>query len=255
MLAAVPLNLQVHDTFFVVAHLHYVLIGGALFPLLGGIHYWFPKLTGKHLSERLGVASVVLVFVGFHLTFFPQHLLGLYGMTRRIYTYPASMGWGALNLLSTVGAGVLGTGIAVYLANMIVSVLRGPSANENPWDAATLEWATASPPRPYSFEYLPTVGSAQPLWQTEKSERVVGLDGKQREVLVTDILDASPDHRFLVPGPALWPFLLSIATAVGFIGLIFTPWAAPVGAVLAGIFLIGWFWPHRPGKELLKEQP
>jgi cytochrome c oxidase subunit I+III len=255
MLASVPLNLQMHDTFFVVAHLHYVLIGGAVFPLLGGIHYWFPKLTGRLLAPRLGVASFVLVFAGFHLTFFPMHVLGLHGMTRRIYTYPPTAGWGGLNLLATVGACVLGLGLLVMLFDVVQSLRRGERATDDPWQAGTLEWATSSPPTPYSFALLPTVGGGHPLWEKEPSPRVIGLDRDNREVLVTDVFDAEPDHRFIVPGPSPWPLLLAVATGIGFIVLIYTPWGAPLGALCAGACLIGWFWPKGPSKELLEEQP
>jgi cytochrome c oxidase subunit 1 len=255
MLASVPLNLQVHDTFFVVAHLHYVLIGGSLFPLLGGVHYWFPKLSGRLMSERLGAVSCAIVFVGFHLTFFPQHVLGLHGMTRRIYTYPASAGWGALNLSSTVGACVLGCGIAVVLTNMAWALKRGARAGADPWGGATLEWATASPPKPYGFARIPVVHGTQPLWDGTKPGKVTGLSESRREVLVTDPFDATPDHRFAVPGPSLSPFFLALATGVGFIALIFTPWGAPLGAACAAICLVTWFWPRGDRQGLLAKQP
>jgi len=151
MLAAVPLNLQVHDTFFVVAHFHYVLIGGAVFPLFGGMYYWFPKITGRLMHERLGVAHFWLFFIGFNLTFFPMHLLGLRGMPRRVYTYPPEMGWGALNLLATAGAFLMAAGVIVFLWNVAWSWRRGEVASDNPWDASTLEWATSSPPGPCNF--------------------------------------------------------------------------------------------------------
>jgi cytochrome c oxidase subunit I+III len=255
MLASVPLNLQMHDTFFVVAHLHYVLIGGAVFPLLGGVHYWFPKLTGRMPSRAFGVASFALIFVGFHLTFLPMHVLGLHGMTRRIYTYPAASGWGGLNLLATGGAVVLGLGLIVMVAGLVRSLRSGERAADDPWKAGTLEWATTSPPAPYAFEFLPAVSDGHPLWKREPAAKVVGLDREKREVLVTDVFDTEPDHRFIVPGPSIWPPLLAVATGVGFIALIYTPWGAPLGALCAAVCLIGWFWPHGPGKELLEEQP
>src|SRR3954463_4282699 len=142
MLASVPLDLQVHDTFFVVAHFHYVLIGGALFPLLGGLHYWFPKMTGRMLSETVGRWTFALLFVGFNLTFFPMHQLGFEGMPRRVYTYLEETGWGSLNLLATAGAGLMGAGVLVFLGNVLWARRRGRVAGDNPWGADTLEWAT-----------------------------------------------------------------------------------------------------------------
>src|SRR6185436_8221884 len=143
MLAAVPLDLQVHDTFFVVAHFHYVLIGGAVFPLLGAIHFWFPKMAGRRMSEALGKLSFALVFVGFNLTFFPMHQLGLEGMPRRVYTYLPETGWGDLNLLATAGAGVIALGVLAFVVNVLRSRVAGAPAGDNPWDADGLEWATA----------------------------------------------------------------------------------------------------------------
>ncbi|HEX3851155.1 MAG TPA: cbb3-type cytochrome c oxidase subunit I, partial [Polyangiaceae bacterium] len=148
MLAAVPINVQVHDTFFVVAHFHYVLIGGAVFPLFAGLTHWFPKLSGKMLSERLGFISCALVFIGFNVAFFPQHLLGLHGMPRRIYTYLPETGWGFWNLVSTIGAFTLAFGALVFLFNALRSLKFGEPAPANPWAADSLEWSQSSPPPP-----------------------------------------------------------------------------------------------------------
>ena len=145
MLASIPLDLQAHDTFFVVAHFHYVLIGGALFPLFGGFHYWFPKFTGRMIDERRGKISFWILFVGFNLTFFPMHLVGLQGMTRRIYTYSAEMGWGPANLLATAGAFMIAIGGVTFIANVLRSRRNGPLADSNPWDAPTLEWEAVFP--------------------------------------------------------------------------------------------------------------
>jgi cytochrome c oxidase subunit 1 len=251
MLASVPLDLQVHDTYFVVAHLHYVLIGGALFPLLGGLHFWLPKMTGRMPSERLGTWSFALVFVGFNLTFFPMHVLGLQGMPRRIYTYPAESGWGGLNLAASTGAVVLAAGLVVFLVNVVRSVRRGPAAEADPWGGETLEWATASPPPVYNFLYLPTVAGRSALWDAKDDPPVVvGLRSDQREVLATRPLDAEPEHREVLPGPSLWPFWTALAVTATFIGSIFRAWMVPVGAVPVAVALAGWFWPHaRPGED------
>ncbi|MBW3671293.1 MAG: cytochrome c oxidase subunit I, partial [Acidobacteria bacterium] len=151
MIASVPFDLQVHDSYFIVAHFHYVLIGGAVFPIFAAFHYWFPKLTGRMPSERMGRWSFWLFFIGFNITFFPMHQLGFQGMPRRIYTYLAETGWGPLNLLSTSGSILIFAGVALYTWNLLWSARRGEWAGCNPWDAGTLEWAASSPPEPYNF--------------------------------------------------------------------------------------------------------
>jgi cytochrome c oxidase subunit I+III len=256
MLASVPIDLQVHDTYFVVAHLHYVIIGSVLFPLLAGLHFWLPKATGRMLSEPLGRIEVALAFVGFNVTFFPMHQLGLAGMPRRVYTYLADAGWGRLNLVSTVGAFVLGLAMALFLVNVLRSLRRGAPAGDDPWAADGLEWSSPSPPPPYGFAELPTVRARHALWTRAPDQAVVvGLKVDRPEVLVTHLLDAEPDHKTELPGPSIWPFALAVAAAVEFIGLMFTPWAAPAGALLATAALLGWFWPKRPYKALHWEQP
>src|SRR5581483_10265135 len=157
MVASVPLDTQVHDTYFVVAHFHYVLIGGAVFPLLGAIYYWFPKITGRMMSERLGRWVAGLVFVGFNLAFFPMHILGLQGMPRRVYTYPVEMGWGGVNLFVSLSAFALAAGFGLFFFDAISSARKGEPAGDDPWGAPTLEWATSSPPAPYNFINIPVV--------------------------------------------------------------------------------------------------
>ena len=264
MLAAVPLNLQVHDTFFVVAHFHYVLIGGAVFPLFGAFHYWMPKWTGRMMSERLGRWTFWLMFVGFNLAFFPMHILGLHGMPRRVYTYLDSLGWGRMNMLATAGAMVIAVGVLLFIVNFFRSRRYGEVAGSDPWGAATLEWAAPSPPPPYNFIYPPTVRTRSPLWDEGRDAPVVtGLHTECREVLVTNMLDAEPDHRYELPGPSVWPLALGFAVAVTFIVVIFTPWGVSIGAVLCLIALVAWFWadikkktnlPIKSAREPLEEE-
>jgi cytochrome c oxidase subunit 1 len=247
MLAAVPLNTQVHDTFFVVAHLHYVLIGGAVFPLFGAFSYWYPKITGRLLSERLGAWVFGLVFAGFNLTFFPMHVLGLHGMPRRIYTYPSSMGWGTLNLTASLGALLIACGVVLFIVDAVRALRAGALAADNPWDAGTLEWATSSPPPNSNFLRPPTVAGREPLWDNPPDQPVVvGLRTDVRDVLVTHVLDAEPDHRIEFPTPSYWPFLTALATTALFIWSIFTPWGVVYGALPVFVTLVGWFWPKDP---------
>jgi cytochrome c oxidase subunit 1 len=247
MLAAVPLNTQLHDTFFVVAHFHYVLIGGAVMPLFGAFYYWFPKIAGRMLSERLGALVFALFFVGFNLTFFPMHVLGLEGMPRRIYTYSSALGWGGLNLVASAGALLIASAVLLFLVDVIHALRVGEVAVANPWGAGTLEWATSSPPPNSNFPNLPTVDGRDPIWENLTLQPVVvGLRIDDRDVLVTHVLDAEPDHRIVFPAPSIWPFLTAIATTILFVWSIFTPWGVIYGAIPVFVTMVGWFWPKRP---------
>jgi cytochrome c oxidase subunit 1 len=256
LLASVPMDLQVHDTHFVVAHFHYTLIGGAVFPLIGGLYHWFPKATGRMLSERVGRWHFALALVGFHLTFFPLFVLGLEGMPRRVYTYTPETGWQGLNLLATGGAVLLAASFAVLFANMAWALRRGARAPRNPWDAETLEWATDSPPPCYSHAILPVVTGRSPLWETPEPARVTGVRADRPEVLVTRAVDASPEHREILPLHSIWPLLAALATACGLGLLVFTPWGLPIGAALLFLALLGWYLPRGRGRaELPESQP
>jgi cytochrome c oxidase subunit 1 len=250
IIASVPLDLELHDTYFIVAHFHYVLIGGAVFPLLGALVYWYPKITGRMMNDALGKLSFWMIFLGFQLAFFPMHFSGLLGMPRRVYTYPAGLGLELPNLLSTIGAFVVATAIALFVVNGLYSLYRGRAAPPNHWGAAGLEWATTSPPPVYNFAHIPVAESGTPLWDIEGELPVVsGLRVDEKELLLTTVVAAAPDLREPVPEASLWPFIASIAVAVLFISSIFSPWAVVFGAIPSAIALIAWFWP----KEIKRE--
>ncbi|MBW9117684.1 cytochrome c oxidase subunit I [Rhizobium cauense] len=244
MVASVPFDTQVHDTYFVVAHFHYVLIGGAVFPLLGAIYYWFPKMTGRMMSETLGRWSFWLIFLGFHLTFFPMHILGLQGMPRRIYTYQPELPWSGLNMFVSLSSIMLAAGFLVFFVDAIRSCRIGPKAGENPWNAPTLEWATTSPPPPYNFRSIPVVEDRNPLW-SQRGERAIasGLRTDRRELLVTSVVEALPVARESSARSSVWPFWAAIATAVMLIWSMFSAWAVIWGSIPIALTLIGWFWP------------
>lgn len=176
--AILPIDRQLHDTYWVVAHLHYVLFGGSVFGIFAGVYFWLPKMTGWMLDEKLGKVHFWLTFLGFNLTFFPMHILGLLGMPRRYFDYPADRGWTELNIAATLGALLIALAVTVFVANFVISARRRVAAGDDPWEANTLEWATTSPPAVYNFERIPHVGSLRPLWDARHALREQESEGE-----------------------------------------------------------------------------
>lgn len=253
MTAAVPLDWQLTDTYFVVAHLHYVLLGINVFPVIGGMYFWFPKFTGRMMNERLGKWNFWVLFIGFNAAFFPMHLTGLLGMPRRIYTYPADMGWDSLNLVTSIGAFVFAFGVLMFLYNLLISLRRGAVAGDNPWDAPTLEWSTPSPPPAFNFVTIPTIATRHPLWEDrlddsdERSHLKQGmLLDEGRETIGTSAVDARPHVILKMPGDSILPLLNTLAMTAFFTASLLRQWWV---VSLAGLTLlltaVIWLWPKR----------
>jgi cytochrome c oxidase subunit I+III len=266
MTAAVPFDWQVHDSYFVVAHFHYVLIGGVVFPIFAGFYYWLPKFTGKLLSEWMGRINFWLMFIGFNIAFFPMHIVGLMGMPRRIYTYPAGLGWDIYNLISTMGAFIIFLGILIFGVNVILSMWRGKPAGDNPWNGDSLEWAVPSPPPNYGFAVAPIIRSRHPLWEQSnlhqgdpRLESLVHAIARWplqwRAALVTGTTDGQPKELFRVSGPSIWPFFASCATMLVFIGELFDLyWVMGLGALGLLGSLVLWHWPDLPTHTQQEEE-
>jgi cytochrome c oxidase subunit I+III len=258
MFSAVPFDQAITDSYFVVAHFHYVLAGGAVFPMFAGLYYWGPKMTGRMMSERWGKISFWLMFVGFNLAFFPMHIAGLLGQPRRTYTYDTGLGWETPNLWSSIGAFVLALGILVTVINWFWARGLGQSAGNDPWHGETLEWATSSPPPVYNFVTIPEVRSREPVWDQPELR-----DGYQRPeqggrpltgghiTLSTSTLDAAPQAELHMPHDSPWPFLLVVAITAMLYGILFGT-AILVGLGLGGAIgaVMGWFWLRGETQEL-----
>jgi cytochrome c oxidase subunit I+III len=253
MFAVVPFDQQVTDSYFVVAHFHYVLFGGAVLPLLAGLFYWWPKMTGRMTSPRGGIISFVLVFTGFNLTFFPMHISGLLGMPRRIYSYDDGLGWNVYNMLSTIGAFVLALGFLFTLFVFVQSLMHGPRAPDDPWAANTLEWATGSPPKEYNFPVLPTVHSLNPMWDglslasleehAEDDDRTLV---HEHQTLRTSEFDARLERVMTMPEETVAPLLVAASLTVTVVFLLVGVYlGAYVGATLLGLSVLYWTW-NRP---------
>jgi heme/copper-type cytochrome/quinol oxidase subunit 1 len=246
--AAIPFDQQLTDTYYVVAHFHYVIFGAAVFPILGGLYYWFPKVTGRMYYERIGQASFWLTFAGMNLTFFPMHIVGLLGMPRRQYTYPSGLGWSGYNLIESIGAYLLAAGLLVVAANLAVSCFRGERAGNDPWEGDTLEWATSSPPPPYNYPVIPKVTSSYPMWDREDRAEDADNLAAGRKVLerghetpASTAVDADWDEILEMPSSSPWPLVLAIAVSGIFTFVLLEQWiAASIFVAASFVVLAAW---------------
>ena len=254
MVAVLPFDWQVTDSYFIVAHFHYVLNGAVVFPIFGAMYYWLPKFWGRRPSERWGKVSFWVMFVGFNLSFFPMHVLGFLGMPRRIWTYPSDVGWTGLNQLVTIGGGIFGLGTGISLVNWVWARFRGEPAGDDPWDADSLEWSTSSPPPHWNFTAIPVVNGRHPLWEERPlavaasgdgdSTRSLGPEGAlARETPITSGIDTRPEATMAIPHETYLPLLVALGVAAFFAGLLINGVVVGVvGAVLAAVGIVWWTW-------------
>jgi cytochrome c oxidase subunit 1 len=227
MHASPPVDLQQTDTYFVVAHFHYVLFGGSIFGLFAGMYYWWPKMFGRMLDERLGQVHFWLMLIGFNMTFFPMHYLGLIGMPRRIYTYAPDLGWNFWNLIATIGAFVIALSIAVFIVNVWKSRRSGQVAGPDPWDGRTLEWMTSSPPPVYDFAVVPNVHGRDELWLRKHG------DGHGSAPVAREPAPRAEDLAAIhMPAPSYWPVVLAAALTFMLAGLLISYVQVVVGGLL-----------------------
>ena len=251
MLALVPFNWQVHDTHFVVAHLHYVLVGGMFFPLIAGLYYWLPHFSGRMPSDRLGRWGFWLVFIGFNLTFLVMHWTGLLGMPRRVFTYEQGLGWDVPNLVSSVGSFIMAIGVATVLVDIALHFRFGPRSGPNPWHADTLEWATSLPPDAYNFASLPTIESRHPLWERPELTHEIAhgvhslteIAHGRRETWGIDPLSGRLREIVHLPGNTWTPLVAAVLLAAVCVGLLAKTYiVAAVFAIASSLTLLRWSW-------------
>ncbi|MNZ78783.1 cytochrome c oxidase subunit 1 [compost metagenome] len=223
MLAAAPADFQYHDTYFVVAHFHYVIVGGLVLGLFSGLHYWWPKMFGRVLNEGLGKLTFWTFFIGFHLTFFVQHFLGLLGMPRRIFTYLDGIGFNEMNLISTIGALLMGLGTIFFLLNVVITSFKPKNAPADPWeDGRTLEWTISSPPPEYNFAQTPLVRGYDAYWK----EKMDGHSG---------MTPAEPIGPIHMPSPSILPFFMGVGLFIAGFGFMYAPdWGTWAGSLNIG---------------------
>ena len=242
--ASPPADAQQQDSYYIVAHLHYVLFGGSIMGLLAGIYYWFPKVTGRMLNDNLGKLHFWLVMFGSNLTFFPMHILGLVGMPRRVYTYSATSGFEAYNLLQTVGAFILAASFLIFLHNVFSSLRKGARAGKDPWDGRTLEWTIPSPPPHYNFVEIPAIHSREPAWDMKyghDSEGAMPIERPDAPGAQLYNEAEEEDHPEIhMPSPSYWPIV--VAAGFGIAGALFIvgPWYSSIGLVIAMLGLYSW---------------
>jgi cytochrome c oxidase subunit 1/cytochrome c oxidase subunit I+III len=247
-LAAIPFDQQVHDSYYVIAHFHFVIFGAAVFPILGGMYFWFPKVTGRMYDERVGKISFWLTTLGTFVVFFPMHIVGIMGMPRRNYTYPSGLGWGLLNLIESIGGYILAIGLLLIVINLAVSLRKGEPAGNDPFEGDTLEWSTSSPPPPYNYAVIPTVRSPYPMWDKEDRERDSGrlargegLLDQGHETPGTTVQDAEPDEILSMPPHSIWPPVSALTLAGIFAMLLLHHYFIAAGFAAAGaLTLMGW---------------
>ncbi len=261
MIALAPFDFQVHDTYFIVGHLHYVLIGGTIFPIVAGIYYYFPLVLGRKLSESQGRWSFWLIFTGFNVSFFPMHITGLIGMPRRIYTYQMGLEFETLNLISTIGAFVLAVGLLVLAIDMLWPADKEKDSVANPWNAGTLEWlSTNVNDQAWGIRSIPEIDSRYPIWDQENIVRDVSegrfylpdAEEELRETIVTSVIDAKPIQCLRVGGPSFIPFWAAVFTGGAFIFSTYHWWlCASICAVIAFATIVVWLW---TGTALIPEK-
>ncbi|MGA7903821.1 MAG: cytochrome c oxidase subunit I [Terrimicrobiaceae bacterium] len=251
MVAIAPFDFQAHDTFFIVGHLHYVLVGGTIFPIVAGFYYFFPLVNGKTLSEKLGRAAFWIMFAGFNVAFLPMHFTGLLGMPRRVFTYPSGMGFDGLNLVSSIGAFILAAGFIIFIWDVVRPKRRQPYSARNPWNAGTLEWLSEMPGKPWGVRSIPEIDGRYPLWEQPNFMRDVDqgrfylpdAEEGEREMLVTTVIDARPIQCLRVQGSTWLPFVAAVFTGGFFILATFHWWwpATACGIIAIGLILV-WLW-------------
>jgi cytochrome c oxidase subunit I len=242
--AVVPADLQQNNTYYVVAHFHYVLFGGALMGIFAGFYYWFPKITGRLMSEKLGIWHFWITLVGFNLTFGPMHIVGLDGMPRRIYTYPAGMGWDMWNAIETVGAFIIAVAVLIFLYNLWDSARHGELAGQDPWDARTLEWSIPSPPPEYNFEEIPVVHARDDWWHRKYTETA---DGRAIPIPAGGAIDTAPHtdghaepHGIHMPSRSFYPLITALGLPIMGYGLIYFFPLVFVGLIVLLLGVYGW---------------
>jgi cytochrome c oxidase subunit 1 len=254
--SVVPADTQQTDTYFVVAHFHYVLFGGLVFGLFGGFYYWFPKLYGRFLDERLGQLNFWTMLIGFNLTFFPMHFLGLLGMPRRTYRYDTGLGWDFLNKLETIGAFVIAFSVLLFIVNVMVSRRHGKPASHDPWDARTLEWTTPSPPPMHNFDDIPQVEARDDFWHRKYTEDETGhavplprggaVAVEQRPVGGEGGDESGgaghrEGHGIHMPSPSFFPLVVALGLPIlGYAAVFQALWLVPIGGLLLAFGIYAW---------------